>query len=378
MKIAILRQRVTGFGGAETTLRALVRGLAQAGHEVVVFGAGTDGRAQETLGSDARYVPVRVWGGKTQRLLGYAFKTRKLLRKDNFQVVFSLERTVFQHVYRAGDGCHREWLERRAELSSWPAVVARHLSLFHRAMLHLERLLFTDPNLGRVIANSRQVREEIIRHYAVEPDRIEVIYNGLEHAKFRPLPEASREALRVERGAPADSRVVLFVGSGFARKGLAYLVKAFAGLKNDRCLLWVVGKGAAASYQRLAKRLGVGQRVRFWGPQNEVAPFYQAASVLALPTLYDPCSNVVLEALACGSPVVTTAANGAAEFLTPGENGEILSRPDDVAGLHRALTACIERHRDPRVRTAAQEAVAHLNWDLTVSKTMAVLEEAAA
>ena len=64
-------------------------------------------------------------------------------------------------------------------------------------------------------------------------------------------------------------------------------------------------------------------RVRFWGPVTETAPFYQAATVLALPTLYDPCSNVVLEALACGTPAVTTAANGAAEFITPGENGAV-------------------------------------------------------
>ena len=74
-------------------------------------------------------------------------------------------------------------------------------------------------------------------------------------------------------------------------------------------------------------------RVRFWGPVTETAPFYQAATVLALPTLYDPCSNVVLEALACGTPAVTTAANGAAEFITPGENGAVIPQPDDIAGL---------------------------------------------
>ena len=99
----------------------------------------------------------------------------------------------------------------------------------------------------------------------------------------------------------------------------------------------MVGKGSPAPYRRQARRLGVDERLKFWGPQTDLAPFYQAATVLALPTIYDPCSNVVLEALACGAPVITTAANGAGEFLTPGENGEVMERPDDLAGLTRAL-----------------------------------------
>ena len=117
-------------------------------------------------------------------------------------------------------------------------------------------------------------------------------------------------------------------------------------------------------------------RVKFWGPVTETAPFYQAATVLALPTLYDPCSNVVLEALACGTPAVTTAANGAAEFITPGENGVILPQPDDIAGLTEALTAFLARGRDPEVRRAAAQAVADLSWETTVAQTLEVLEEA--
>ena len=112
-------------------------------------------------------------------------------------------------------------------------------------------------------------------------------------------------------------------------------------------MLWVAGKGNPAPYQRQARRLGVAERLKFWGPQTDLAPFYQAATVLALPTIYDPCSNVVLEALACGTPVITTNANGAAEFLTPGANGEILTRPDDLTGLTRALEDYLEPRRCP-------------------------------
>ncbi|MCL4502926.1 MAG: glycosyltransferase, partial [Deltaproteobacteria bacterium] len=88
-----------------------------------------------------------------------------------------------------------------------------------------------------------------------------------------------------------------------------------------------------------------------------------------------PCSNVVLEALACGAPVITTNANGAAEFLTPGENGGILTRPDDLEGLTKALEDYLRRGDAPEVRQAAAAAVAHLSWEATVDQTLAVLEE---
>ena len=376
MKIAVLRQKVTGPGGAQTSLNYLARGLAAAGHEVVVYGAAGEAQARAALGPGVSYVPVAVWGGKTGRLLTYALNAQRLLKSSGVQVVFSLERTLFQQVYRAGDGCHREWLNRRAPLLSPGARTLLRLSLFHRVMLGLEKRLFTDPALKRVIANSRQVQEEIVRHYRLDPAKIQVIYNGLDHEKFKPLPQKSRPALLARLGAPAGAKIVLFVGSGFGRKGLTYLFEAFGGLTDRDALLWVVGKGAAAPYQRLADRLGFAQRVRFWGPQIEVAPFYQAARVLALPTLYDPCSNVVLEALGCGCPVVTTAANGAAQFLTPGQNGEILDKPDNITGLRQALAAYLDRGGDQQMQHAAQHAVAHLNWDHTTSQTLAVLEEA--
>ena len=171
---------------------------------------------------------------------------------------------------------------------------------------------------------------------------------------------------------------MLFAGSGFGRKGLGFLIDAFGNLKNKDGVLWVAGKGNPAPYQRQARRLGVAERLKFWGPQTDLSPFYQAATVLALPTIYDPCSNVVLEALACGTPVITTNANGAAAFLTPGENGEILTRPDDLQGLTRALQDYLGRGAAPEVRRAAAAGVAHLSWESTVAQTLAVLEEASA
>jgi UDP-glucose:(heptosyl)LPS alpha-1,3-glucosyltransferase len=376
MRIALLRMQVSGPGGAEATLQHLARGLAAAGHQVTVYGAGSSQHSPESLGPEVTYVPVPVWGGKILRLVNFAANSRRLLQKNPVDVVFSLERTFFQHVYRAGDGCHREWLARRTPYLSFGKKLGQAFSPFHRVMLWLEKCTFASPDLKRVIANSRQVKDEVIRHFRIDPDMVRVVYNGLDHQVFRPLGEAERRQVRQQWGTAEKDGIILFAGSGFVRKGLAYLIKAFGHLTDKKAHLWVVGKGRAGSYQALARQMGIADRTRFWGPQTEMAPFYQAADLLALPTLYDPCSNVVLEALGCGCPVITTAANGAAEFITPGENGEIIANPDDIPVLAGALDDWLTRSRKPQVNLAAQEAVAHLSWEVTVSQTLEVLEEA--
>jgi UDP-glucose:(heptosyl)LPS alpha-1,3-glucosyltransferase len=100
--------------------------------------------------------------------------------------------------------------------------------------------------------------------------------------------------------------VVLFVGSGFERKGLAHLLRAMA-LAGGKARLWVIGKGDKGPYLRLAEKLGLSSRVTFWGPHQDVRSFYAAADLFAFPTLYDPFPTAAMEALAAGLPVITTA-----------------------------------------------------------------------
>ena len=321
------------------------------------------------------WLPVPVWPGKVGRVLGFAINSRRILQQSRFEVIFSLERTLLQDAYRAGDGCHREWLARRRLFDSRSERLHLALSPFHHTLLHLEERLFQDPGLKLVIANSRQVRDEVRRHYNVAPEKIRVIYNGVDRERFSPDrlrngPPAALPELGLEPGIPT----ILFVGSGFKRKGLHFLIAALASMQHRQSRLLVVGYGRSGPYQRLARKLGVARRVKFLGPQHSVERFYAQSQVIALPTIYDPCSNVVLEALACGRPVVTTAANGASEFIRPSANGAILTRPDDYQGLASALDEYLARAADPAVQQAAVAAVADLSWPRTVNETLAALE----
>jgi UDP-glucose:(heptosyl)LPS alpha-1,3-glucosyltransferase len=153
--------------------------------------------------------------------------------------------------------------------------------------------------------------------------------------------------------------VILYVSNNWRRKGLAVLISAMAllGQRGASLRLVVVGRGRPAPFLRLARRLGLNERIRFVSPTREVQRYYAAGDLLVLPTVYDPFANVCLEAMACGLPVVTTAGNGAAELIRAGENGYVQSDPGDASELAGLLAHCLDlqrlRHMGERARETA-------------------------
>jgi UDP-glucose:(heptosyl)LPS alpha-1,3-glucosyltransferase len=142
----------------------------------------------------------------------------------------------------------------------------------------------------------------------------------------------------------------LLVGSGYARKGVAAALTALSRLPGNTHLLVVGRDKALGHYKRLARKLGVASRVGLVGAQDDPKPFYGAADVFVLPTLYDPCPNAALEAMACGLPVVTSTRCGAAELVVQHDAGFVCESGDlDALSAHMgALT-------DPQARTGRGE-----------------------
>lgn len=368
MKIGLVRRRYTPYGGAEVFLDRFIDGLIGRGHSVALFAS----RWEEREGVEFHGVPE--WGPSFMRPLVFAVNASRAAAAARCDVVLGLERTWCHHVYRAGDGCHREWLERRKRFLGPARRLLLALNPLHRVLLYIERRLFTAPDLRLVVANSQRVRREIAAHYGLPPERIRVIYNGI----APPEPGAhrraqARRAVRSGLGIAEDDVVVLFVGSGFERKGLGFLIEALALLCGDRenpgarhVRLVVVGKGGTRRYRRLARRLGVEGRIRFAGPQRATPDYYLAADVFALPTIYEPFSNACLEAMALGLPVVTTRANGVAEIMTDGVEGAIVDDPADAAALASALS----RFLDEGARAEAGRRAAHTASAYTMERTV--------
>ncbi len=334
MKIALIRREYTDFGGAERYLAALANALCDVGHEVHIL-AGRWKSGDTRL----RFHQVRTAPGPGfVKILSFARNCLHLTSQGRYDIIHSFERTLKQDVYRAGDGCHKEWLIQRRQADSLPKRWSYRLNPLHLTYLYLEKRLFADPRLQRVIANSHRGKREIVSHYGVSPERICVIHNGVDRTLLK----------RSAASPPADvpwKSFILFVGSGFERKGLTTAIRAVAMLDDPAARLVVVGKDRPAPYAALASKLGAGERVFFAGPRREVGSFYRAASAFVLPTLYEPFSNACLEASAFGLPVVTTRANGFSECLKEGETGYVLEDPLDAESAAAALRKALRGGR---------------------------------
>src|SRR5437773_6024437 len=160
----------------------------------------------------------------------------------------SLERIWDCHVYRAGDGVHRAWLNRRRKFEVPLQRFIRRLNHKHRDILQLEEALFTNGGAARVIVNSHMVKSEIVDLYHYPADKIDIVQNGvpLERCRFdAELREKSRTDLKLE----PDQIALLFAGSGWERKGLLFAIEAMQLCKNRNMRLLVAGRGNQRSYK---------------------------------------------------------------------------------------------------------------------------------
>lgn len=366
VKLAIVRQRYTPFGGAERFVERAIAGLRAAGLDVSVVSRKWQGSHQDVL-CDPFYV------GRTWRDAGFARCVQGLINSGRFDLVQSHERIPGCHVYRAGDGVHATWLELRAA-SRRAKLDPTRFSPWHRYTLAAESAMFGHPGLRAVICNSLMVRDDIARRFGLPAARLHVIHNGVDLEYFRPATRgAESQAIRRSHGVEGEGeRVILFVGSGFERKGVPTLLAALAEPQCRRFRAWIVGRDKSQTdMEALARRLGVAGRVKFFGGQDDVRPFYAAADLLALPTLYDPFPNVIVEALASGLPVVTTTTSGGAE-LVGADNGEVVP-----AGAPAELAAALARvaERLPRAKEAARASVEHLGIEDMAAKLSALYRD---
>lgn len=315
-RLAIVRQKYTASGGAERFVSRAIQALQQQDEVDVTLitrrWESIDGL--QVVRADPFYL------GNVWRDWGFACAARRQWQQQRIDLVQSHERIAGCHIYRAGDGVHAHWLALRRRTLSLPGRLGLWLNPYHHYVCRAERRMFLDPALRLVICNSQMVKREIQALFDLPDQRFAVIYNGVDTDAFHPSLERHRAALRAEWQIPETAPLLLYVGSGFARKGVELALRAIAA--HEPVFLLVVGKDKHANrYQQLAEQLGVAARVRFVGAQNDVKPFYGMADAFILPTLYDPFPNVCIEALACGLPVLTSSTCGGAELLRNGENG---------------------------------------------------------
>jgi glycosyltransferase involved in cell wall biosynthesis len=337
------RIRWSGLGTYATNL---IDGLADAGHEVTVVCPAEADRS--SIREKVRIVTVpknRFDPSHGQWFtLSYKFSKLlpKLLHKDHFHLIHFTDarEALFCPPVRAPlvgtvHDCYfaeapTNLLSYRLQYHDW---IKRFL--YYRAVRFFEPRAFR--KLNGMIANSRYVKEALIRCYHLQADTIEVIYNGVQGSS---TPSASREAPR-----PDETRI-LFVGSNFQRKGLPTLIRALPKVlvRIPNVMLYVIGKDPnQEALHRLCQRMKVESHVRFLGglPHTEVLKHFAQVDLFVMPSLIEGFGIVFLEAMAAGVPVIGSSLGGTREVITDGVNG-FLVKPLDPQGLAHKICVALE------------------------------------
>ncbi len=362
LKIGFVRRGYSDGGGAEAYLKRLAEGLTGRGHEAQLLST------EAWPANEWLFGPIKRVGGATP--LRFADALEELRVGSGCDVLMSLERVWQCDVYRAGDGVHRAWLQRRARFDSAVRKVKSIFNQKHRGILRLEESLFAHGGARHVIANSAMVKREIVELYGYPADEVHVVHNGVPAAVFACAAQAQRTSSRAALGLASEEIAVLFVGSGWMRKGLRFALRAIEACGIPQMRLLVAGKGNQAKHRS--------RRAQFLGVVTDLPALYAAADIFLLPTLYDPFSNACLEAMAAGLPVITTRANGFAEIVEEGKHGSVLDEPDDFMALREALHFWSAQNRRGEARPEIQRRAAELDISGNVARTLEVLLQAAA
>lgn len=351
VRLAIVRQKYRPDGGAERFISRALEALDDDSLELNIITRSWQGEPKPEW--HLHICNPKKWG-RISRERGFAVAARACWQQEKFDIVQSHERIAGCDIFRAGDGVHRVWLEQRARGVSPVQRLLTQISRYHRYVMTAEEEMFRSPALKKIICNSLMVKNDIMRCFQVPEEKFAVIYNAIDATRFMPATAEQRQQSREQLNLPDNAKVFIYVGSGFERKGLKASISALAA--TDAHLL-VVGQDKQQSrYENLARSLGCEKRIHFLGVQNNVIPFYHAADSLILPTLYDPFPNVILEAMACGLPVITSFTCGGAEFIVDGKQGFVCDALD-VPALTAAAVAIPQRTLDSRMGDLARERV---------------------
>jgi len=342
MRITICCKRFGPRGGAEAFLGNFARCLVADGHRVRVLAADFTGAMEGVETQVMRLPPLP----KALQEIALARASRKALAGEEADVTFSDQRCWGADVVRPGGGVEREYFAQWIKSYRTPRRIAlarlRHaLSIRDRLRVYIDDVLYALPGPRCIIANSRMVRDQIVRHYPHLADRIRVVHNAVDAERFNPgLKAEHRERVRAELGLPADALVGIFVGTGWQRKGLYTFIEALGAVGTAYGI--VVGKGPQRAAAAFAHACGAGEVMRFLG-EARPDPYYGASDFVALPSYFDTFGLVILEGLACGLPVLASVHAGGHEVITPGRDGFVIEDSSDSAKLAVQIARLADR-----------------------------------
>ncbi len=375
MRIGLVIERLDpSRGGAESWTWQFARGLLARGFEVHAVARQFGSAVCKSAVTAHQLTPA---GSRTD----FATAAEERLRQLALDVVHDMGAGWYCDVFQPHGGSRRAAFEQNLLLVPRPLRVIKRYAAprlpRYREFARLTARQYAED--GRLyVALSRMVAKHMRTWHHIRPEQIRLVYNGVDANRFSPKLRHGKGA-QIRRSLGLGDRDVLLmtVAHNFRLKGVATSIDAVGRLRQKGLpvRLAVVGGGSKRNQTRLARRAGALGAVMFTGPVADAAPYYAAADIYVHPTYYDPCSLVVLEALASGLPVVTSRFNGAGELLTPGVEGDLIDNPGDADALARCLEPLLEPHRRRMMGAAARRlALAH-SFDRNCDEIVALYDE---
>lgn len=351
-KIALAIENFSKYkGGAESYAVSLASTLVENGWETHLFGLSWDGEPHAAFFHRIkipRFLPS--WA----KMILFALKHKKMVKSQTFDVILGFGNTIYMNVYQSHGGVHRFSTARKvyAERSRILRLIKRlliFLSVKDKVRHWIESAPFRLSSRPKIIAISQMVREDMASFYGISEKEIGLIYNGVDTEKYNTnMRERLRGPMRQQLGINDDDIAFLFISYDLKKKGIVPLIEASAELKTSSVYnlkVLVVGERPYHSVLRLVSEVGLKDTVLFMGPTTNPEEYYANCDVLVLPTYYDACSLVVIEAMCCGLPAITTVCNGAAGIITNGKDGYVISHPPVHTELAQGMKAFMSQER---------------------------------
>lgn len=369
MRAFMISRNLSSSTGSLAIVLALTGRLRALGWDIELCGEKIAPAVAAAANGRAHALPRWRWLRGYADSRAFAWRARRIAERGRYDLVIGHGDADRQDVLFLHNLLHlaREWI---------PGGEAKKLSRigrFHERVLRAAEFRIC-------IANSDLMARDLSARFGLASDRLRVARPGYDPRRFHALPGAEARRILRERLAlpPATWWIGLVTSGDFRKRGLTLLLDAFAQLKPElrsRTRLLVVGRDRLAQYQARAQRLAIAERVHFRPPGVHVEDYYRALDVLVHPAHIEEFGLAVLEAMACGIPVLISRRVGAAELLEEAAGEMVMDRPvveEIAARLERLLS-------DEGSRAACAEfslrASAGQTWEAYLDRVCAVLAE---
>ena len=337
MNLCFLIYHYFPYGGQQRDFMRIASSCLEHGHQVTVFTLRWQGEVPDQM--KVNLVPVK----SARRLKLYQHFSEwveEKIQAESFDLVIGFNKMPNLDVYFAADSCFAEKAEnqRGAYYKFTPRY--RHFMAFEKAV-------FGSGSRTQVMVLSELQRKAYTDYYPDCEARLHEVPPGIgEDRRGGSRDPQLRESIRTELSIAADEKLLLQVGSGFKIKGVDRALHALASLPESlrtQCRYVLVGQGKPSRFLRLARKLGLGNRVVVLDGRDDIPRFFAGADLLLHPAYQESAGYTLLEAAIAGLPVLTTASCGYAFHIEQAGAGEVCAEPFQQKELNQRLQSMLER-----------------------------------